>query len=66
MEELIASGWKPDDDRETEEFVLFVPWKEVPQRFEFPERDGLQKYGKTKEYITEADIKHVRMPEIGE
>lgn len=56
-----AGGWKVDDDRAAEEFVLFAPWKEVPQHFEFANTEGFKEYFKIKDFIAEADIKHVRV-----
>lgn len=33
-------GWKVDDNRDTEEFVVLVPWKDLPMRDEVVRASG--------------------------
>jgi quinol monooxygenase YgiN len=56
-----TGGWKLDEGRENEEFVLLAPWKEVQQHGEFGKSEGFKEYFKIKEFIAEADIKHVKV-----
>jgi hypothetical protein len=60
-EGAIAGGWKLDENREGEEFVLFAPWKEVPQHLEFANTEGFKEYAKIRDYVGDADIKHVKV-----
>jgi len=56
-----VGGWKLDDGRDIEEFVLFAPWKEIPQHMDFGKSEGFEEYFKIKDFIEKADIKHVRV-----
>ncbi|KAF2099583.1 hypothetical protein NA57DRAFT_75084 [Rhizodiscina lignyota] len=51
----VVSGWKVDEGRKKEEFVLLSPWKEVPQKEVFGE------YFKIDDLVDEVDIKHMRI-----
>lgn len=61
-----AGGWKIDDDRKGEEFVLFSPWKEVQQHMDFAQDDGFKEYAAIREFVSGADIKHVKILEVME
>jgi heme-degrading monooxygenase HmoA len=61
-----AGGWKVDDGRDGEEFVLFAPWKEVQQHMDFAKDDGFEEYATIREFVASAGIKHVKVADIGE
>lgn len=60
-EDQAAGGWRLDDGHEREEFVRLAPWKEVPQHHEFGKTEGFKEYFKIKDFVEEANIKHVRL-----
>jgi len=62
-----AGGWKLDKkEGESEEFVLFAPWKEVQQHMDFAKTDGFKEYGKIREFIEGFDVKHVTVLDLQE
>ncbi|KIW02220.1 uncharacterized protein PV09_06374 [Verruconis gallopava] len=60
----VAGGWKLEEDRENDEFVLFAPWRAIEQHAAFASTDGFKHYVRIKDYIVDADIKHVKLLEL--
>ena len=60
----IGGGWRVDKEEDKEEFVLFSPWQSVDQHYDFADTEGFEKYGKIREYIDGAEIKHAKMLDI--
>jgi len=56
-----CGAWRIDKEGEDEEFVLFSGCNEVQDHFSFAESEGFKEFGKIKEFIKGADIKHVRL-----
>jgi hypothetical protein len=59
----IAGGWRLDPETREEnsvkdEFVLFSGWGAVADHFKFAESEGFKDFGKIKEYLEGAEIKH--------
>jgi hypothetical protein len=63
-EGAIAHGWNIDEGREREEFVLFAPWKEVLQHVNFASEEGFKEYAKIKDFMEDAEVKHVQILDI--
>ncbi|KAF3053144.1 hypothetical protein E8E11_010545 [Didymella keratinophila] len=63
-EGTIGGGWRVDKDDDNEEWVLLTPWTSVEQHHAFAETDGFAKYGRIREHIEGADIKHARILDI--
>ncbi|KAF1841119.1 uncharacterized protein K460DRAFT_198817 [Cucurbitaria berberidis CBS 394.84] len=63
-EGIIGGGWRVDKDDVKEEFVLICPWTRVEQHSQFAETEGFARYGKIREYITGAEIKHFRLLDL--
>ncbi|KAF9696128.1 hypothetical protein EKO04_005945 [Ascochyta lentis] len=60
----IGGGWRIDKDGSKDEWVLITPWTSVEQHHAFAETDGFAKYGKIREHIEGAEIKHAQMLNI--
>jgi heme-degrading monooxygenase HmoA len=60
----IGGGWRVDRDGDKEEWVLLAPWISVEQHHAFAETDGFAEYGKIREHIEGAEIKHARILDI--
>ncbi|CEO60495.1 hypothetical protein PMG11_05120 [Penicillium brasilianum] len=56
-----AGGWRIDKEGEDEEFVLFSGWNKVEDHFAFAESDAFKEFGKIKDAIKGAVIKHVHL-----
>ena len=56
-----AGGWRIDKEGEDEEFVLFSGWNKVADHFGFAESDEFKEFGKIKNVLKGAEIKHVRV-----
>lgn len=56
-----AKGSKLDEQKDREEFVLLVPWKDVQQHHGFAETEGFKEYSKLKDLIVELDLKHAKL-----
>lgn len=61
----IAGGWRMDPERTEDaensvkdEFVLFSGWGAVEDHFKFAESEVFKDFGKIKEFLEGADIKH--------
>lgn len=60
----IAGGWRLDpetreeENSEKDEFVLFSGWGAVEDHFKFAESEGFKDFGKIKEFLEGAEIKH--------
>lgn len=63
-EGIIGGGWRVDRDGEQEEWILFCPWKHVDQHHAFAKTEGFEKYGRIREHISGADIKHAELVDI--
>lgn len=63
-EGTIGGGWRVDKEEGKEEFILFSPWTAVDQHFAFAKTDGFTKYGKIKDFIDGAEIKHAKLLEL--
>lgn len=46
--------------RDQEVYVLFCGWESVERHLEFPKTEGFQKFSCLSDYLSEADIKHVK------
>ncbi|KAL6236517.1 hypothetical protein BDW75DRAFT_206583 [Aspergillus navahoensis] len=53
----ISGGWSVDRD---EQFVLFSGWETVDEHYTFAQSEGFEKFGRIKEFIREAEIKHAQ------
>ncbi|KAJ4355084.1 hypothetical protein N0V95_003247 [Ascochyta clinopodiicola] len=60
----LGGGWRVDQEGSKDEWVLLTPWTSIEQHHAFAETDGFAKYGKIREYIEGAEIKHARMLNI--
>lgn len=66
LEEYVAprslvGGWRLDStDEGKDEFVLFSGWTAVEDHFKFAESDGFKEFGRIKEFLEGAEIKHTR------
>jgi heme-degrading monooxygenase HmoA len=64
LEEYVAprsleGGWRLDcTDEKKDEFVLFSGWTTVEDHFKFAESDGFKEFGRIKEFLEGAEIKH--------
>ncbi|KAK2601805.1 hypothetical protein QQS21_004689 [Conoideocrella luteorostrata] len=56
-----VTGWKVDQQREKEEFVVLVPWKDAQQRIEVGETEAGVEYGKLNDFSEEVEIQHIRL-----
>lgn len=56
-----AGGRRIDKEGEDEEFVLFSGWNKVEDHFEFAESDAFNEFGRIKNLVKGAEIKHVRV-----
>lgn len=54
-------GWKVDDGRKGDEFVLLAPWKEVSQHNRFSKTEGFKECSQMEDFVEQADIKHIRL-----
>lgn len=63
-EGTIGGGWRVDKEGDKEEWVLLAPWTSVEQHHGFAETDGFTEYGKIREHIEGAEIKHARILDI--
>lgn len=63
-EGTIGGGWRVDGEEDKEEFVLLTPWTSIEQHHAFAETDGFDEYGKIREHIEGAEIKHARILDI--
>ncbi|KAL4736883.1 hypothetical protein BDV11DRAFT_217026 [Aspergillus similis] len=53
----ISGGWSVDRDGQ---FVLFSGWETIGKHFSFAHSEGFKEFGRIKDYIDEAEIKHAR------
>ncbi|KAH6614957.1 hypothetical protein C7974DRAFT_402976 [Boeremia exigua] len=60
----IGGGWRIDKEGNKDEWVLFTPWKSVEQHHAFAETYSFEKYGRIREHIEGAEIKHARILDI--
>ena len=58
-----SGGWRIDKEGEDEEFVLFSGWNKVEDHFGFAETEAFKEFGKIKDALKGAEIKHVRVEE---
>ncbi|KAJ4986674.1 hypothetical protein SVAN01_07860 [Stagonosporopsis vannaccii] len=63
-EGTIGGGWRIDMEGNKPEWVLLSPWASIDQHHAFAETDGFAKYGRIREHIDGADIKHARILDI--
>ncbi|KAJ5669807.1 hypothetical protein N7462_010877 [Penicillium macrosclerotiorum] len=56
-----SGGWRIDKEGEDEEFVLFSGWNKVEDHFGFASSEAFEEFGKIKNALKGADIKHVRI-----
>lgn len=63
-EGTIGGGWRIDKEGDKEEWVLLTPWTSVEQHHAFAETDGFAEYGKIREHIEGAEIRHARIMDI--
>lgn len=56
-----CGAWRIDKEGADEEFVLFSGWNEVQDHFAFAESEQFKVFGKIKEFLKGAEIKHVRL-----
>ncbi|CRG86966.1 hypothetical protein PISL3812_03979 [Talaromyces islandicus] len=55
----IEGGWRLDSTEEgKDEFVLFSAWAAIEDHFKFAESEGFKEFGRIKEFLEGADIKH--------
>ncbi|KZM22831.1 uncharacterized protein EKO05_0001576 [Ascochyta rabiei] len=59
-----GGGWRVDKEGNKDEWVLLTPWTSVEQHHAFAETDGFANYGKIREHIDGAEIKHARILDI--
>jgi heme-degrading monooxygenase HmoA len=60
-EGTIGGGWRVDNDGDEEEWMLLTPWTSVEQHHAFAETAGFAEYGRIREHIEGAEIKHARI-----
>lgn len=60
----LGGGWRIDNDKDEDEWVLLTPWESVEQHFAFAKTDGFKEYSKIIGYIKGAEIKHARILDI--
>lgn len=60
----IGGGWRVDREGDKDEWVLLAPWTNVEQHHAFADTDGFAKYGKIREHIEGAEIKHAHTLDI--
>ncbi|KAF3040889.1 hypothetical protein E8E12_003557 [Didymella heteroderae] len=60
----IGGGWRVDKEGDREEWVLLTPWTSVEQHHAFAETMGFAEYGKIREHIDGAEIKHAQILNI--
>ncbi|KAL4985517.1 hypothetical protein BDW68DRAFT_164961 [Aspergillus falconensis] len=53
----ISGGWSVDRD---EQFVLFSGWETVDEHFSFVQSGGFKEFGRIREFIREAEIRHAQ------
>ena len=63
-EGTIGGGWRIDKEGDEEEWVLLTPWTSVEQHHAFAETDGFAEYGRIREHIEGAEIKHARILDV--
>ncbi|KAJ5093752.1 hypothetical protein N7456_009613 [Penicillium angulare] len=56
-----AGGWRIDKEGDDEEFVLFSGWNKPEDHYAFAETEGFKEFGKIKNSLKGAEIKHVRI-----
>jgi heme-degrading monooxygenase HmoA len=54
-------GWRIDKEGDGEEFVLFSGWNKVQDHYSFAETEGFKEFGKIKDALQGAEIKHVQL-----
>lgn len=57
---MVLNGWKVDANREKEEFVVLVLWKNLRAREEFANVKGYDLSGKLKEYAEFVDAQFIK------
>lgn len=57
----IGGGWRIDNEDGKHEWVLLTPWETVEQHHDFAQTPGFEKYGKIREHINGAEIKHANL-----
>jgi heme-degrading monooxygenase HmoA len=60
-EGTIGGGWLVDNDGDEEVWMLLTPWTSVEQHHAFAETAGFAEYGRIREHIEGAEIKHARI-----
>ncbi|KAF2261925.1 hypothetical protein CC78DRAFT_546236 [Lojkania enalia] len=63
-EGTIGGGWRADPEDGKDEFVVFSPWKDVEQHHAFAKTDGFEKYGRIRDFLEGAEIKHANIIEM--
>jgi heme-degrading monooxygenase HmoA len=63
-EGTMGGGWCIDRDDGEEEWVLVCPYASVQQHMDFAETAGFEKYGRIREHIDRAEIKHAKLLDI--
>ncbi|KAH8691619.1 hypothetical protein BGW36DRAFT_363945 [Talaromyces proteolyticus] len=60
----LDGGWRLDiEEAGKEEFVLFSGWTAVEDHFKFAESEGFKEFGRIKDFMEGAEIKHVTLCE---
>ncbi|KAL4759431.1 uncharacterized protein BDW70DRAFT_139960 [Aspergillus foveolatus] len=53
----ISGGWCVDGDGQ---FILFSGWEAVEKHYSFAQSEGLKEFGRIRDYVGKAEIKHAQ------
>lgn len=56
-----GGGWRVDNGDGKDEWVLLTPWETVEQHYGFAQTAGFEKYGRIRDHIDGAEIKHATL-----
>lgn len=59
-----AGGWRVDSKDGEEEWVSLSPYASVQQHLDFAKTAGFEKYGRIREHMDGAEIKHARLLDV--
>jgi heme-degrading monooxygenase HmoA/quinol monooxygenase YgiN len=60
----LGGGWRVDGTDGKEEWVLLTPWENVEQHYGFAQTEGFTEYGRIRDHINGAEIKHATVLDI--
>jgi heme-degrading monooxygenase HmoA len=63
-EGTMGGGWRIDRNDGEKEWVLVCPYSSVQQHMDFAETAGFEKYGRIREHMDGAEIKHAKLLDI--